>query len=154
MSSQAKKAAQESEYSAGKVFDYKEVSEAFPLVDPRVKPYGDRVLLQIRTPKKMSAGGIFLVEETQETELWNTQVAKVIAIGPTAFKNADTLAQWPEGDWCKPGDFVRCPKYGGDRWQMPIPGRPGEFALFVQFKDLDLTGEVTGNPLDIVAYVY
>jgi co-chaperonin GroES (HSP10) len=154
MSSQAKKVTQESEFSVGKVFNYASLSEAFPEVDPGVKPFGDKVCLQIRTPKKMSAGGILLVEETQETELWNTQVAKVIALGPTAFKNADTLEPWPEGDWCKPGMFVRCPKYGGDRWQMPIPGRPGEFALFVQFKELDLTGEITGNPLDIVAYVY
>jgi co-chaperonin GroES (HSP10) len=154
MSSQAKKAELASEFSGGKVFDYKSLAEAFPEVDPRVNPFGDKVLLQIRTPKKMSAGGILLVEETQETELWNTQVAKVIAIGPTAFKNSDTLEPWPEGAWCKPGMFVRCPKYGGDRWQMPIPGRPGEFALFVQFKELDLSGEVTGNPLDIVAYVY
>lgn len=154
MSSQAKKEIRANEYSEGKTFDYKSVEEAFPNVDPGVKPFGDKVLLQIRTPKRISAGGIHLVEETQETELWNTQVAKVIAIGPTAFKNADTLQPWPEGPWCQPGMFVRCPKYGGDRWQMPIPGRSGEFALFVQFKELDLAGEVTANPLDIVAYVY
>jgi co-chaperonin GroES (HSP10) len=145
---------QPSEYVEGRLFDYASLEEAFPTADPGVRPYGDKLLFQMRTPKKKSAGGIILVDETQETELWNTQVAKVVAIGPTAFKNQDTLAAWPEGDWCKVGDYVRVPKWGGDRWQVPIPGRKGEFAMFVVFKELELVGEVTGDPLDIVAYVY
>lgn len=143
-----------SEHGEGKLFDYGSLEEAFPEADPGIAPFGDKILLQMRTPKKKSAGGIILVDETQETELWNTQVAKVISMGPTAFKNQDTLQPWAEGDWCNVGDYVRCPKWGGDRWQIPIPGRPGEFAMFVMFKDLDLIGKVKGNPLDIVAYVY
>lgn len=125
---------------------------AFPPVDPGLKPFGDRVLVQMRTPKNTSAGGIILPDETQETEQWNTQVAKVIAIGPTCFVNQDTLEPWKEGAWCKVGDFVRCPKYGGDRWQVRVPGTPG-YALFVVFKELDLIGELTVDPLTVVAYI-
>ena len=145
---------QPSEHAEGRLFDYASLDEAFPKADPGIEPFGDRVLLQMRTPKKTSAGGIILVEETQETELWNTQVAKVVAIGHTAFKNQDTLEPWAEGNWCKVGDYVRVPKWGGDRWQVTIPGRPGEFAMFVMFKELELLGRITGNPLDIVAFVY
>ena len=137
----------------GRLYDYKSLEEAFPSVDPGLKPFGDRVLVQMRTPKKTSAGGIILVEESQETELWNTQVAKVIAVGPTAFRNQDTLESWPEGNWCKPGDFIRVPKWGGDRWQVPVPGTRDK-ALFVVFKELDLVGAVTVDPLSVVAYVW
>lgn len=151
--SQPKTLARESEHGAGKVFDYKELSEAFPVVDAGIAPCGDRVLVQIRTPKQKSAGGILLPHEAQETELWNTQVAKVLAIGPTAFKNQDTMEPWKEGNWCNVGDFVRVGKWGGDRWQMPIPGT-SDTALFVIVKDLDIIGKVTVDPLSIVAYVY
>lgn len=153
MSSQAKKEMRANERGEGKLFDYSSLSEAFPEVDPGVQPFGDRVLVQIRTPKRQSAGGIILVEETQETEIWNTQVAKVISVGPTAFRNQDTLELWKEGVWCQPGEFVRVGKYGGDRWQIPIPGTR-ETALFVIVKDLDIIGKVTTDPLSIVAYVY
>lgn len=153
MSSQAKKEMLASEQAEGKLFDYKSLADAFPVVNPGVQPFGDRVLVQIRTPKRKSAGGIILIEETQETEIWNTQVAKVISLGSSAFRNQDTLELWPEGEWCQPGDFVRVGKYGGDRWQLPIPGTR-DTALFVIVKDLDIIGKVTIDPLSIVAYVY
>lgn len=138
--------------SAGRpVYEYESLEEAFPDVSPGITAFGARVLVQIRTPKQRSKGGIILGNETRETELWNTQVAKVIQVGPLAFRNRDTLAQWPEGDWCKPGDFVRVPKYGGDRWMVPAPG--GEGALFTIFKDLDIIGRVDGDPLAIVAFI-
>lgn len=129
------------------------LDDAFPGANPGVVPYGSRVLVQIRTPKSKTKGGIILTSDTRETDLWNTQVAKVIAVGPVAFKNRDTLQPWAEGAWCEAGEFVRVPKYGGDRWQVPIEGRPDENALFVIFNDLDIVGKVTGDPLAIKAFV-
>jgi co-chaperonin GroES (HSP10) len=126
---------------------------AFPNVDPEFKPFGTFVLIQIRTPKMASKGGIALLQDARDTEYDNTQVAKVIALGPVAYKNRTTLEPWPEGDWVKPGVFVRAPKYGGDRFRRPIPGRNGEWATFVTCKDLELTGEHTGDPLDVAAYL-
>lgn len=143
-----------SEKDDGRVFDYASLDEAFPTVDPGLRPFGDKVLVQMRTPKKVSAGGIIIPDEAQETEQWNTQVARVVALGPTAFRNQDTLELWKEGEWCKVGEFIRVPKWGGDRWQVPIPGRPQEKALFVVFKDLDLVGSVTVDPLSVIAYIW
>ena len=128
-----------------------ELDEAFPGVDPGLIPLGSRILVQIRSPKTKSKGGIILQPDTQETELWNTQVAKVIALGPLAFKNRNTQESWPEGAWCGVGDFVRVAKYGGDRWQVPLPD--GGFALFVVFNDLDLIGLITGDPLAMKAFI-
>ena len=132
-------------------FAYDSVDEAFPACDPGVTPFGSRVLVQIRTPKKKTAGGIMLVGETRETEHYNTQVAKVVAVGSLAFKNRNTMESWPEGSWCAPGDFVRVPRYGGDRWTVKTPD--GDEAIVVIFNDLDLVGKVTGDPLAIKAFL-
>ena len=127
------------------------LEEAFPAVDAGVQPFGSRILVQIRTPKTKSKGGIILTTNTVDTERWNTQVAKVISVGPLAFKNRNTQESWPEGDWCKPGDFVRVPKYGGDRWEVAI--NKNDSAMFVIFNDLDIIGQVTGDPLAIKAFI-
>lgn len=129
---------------------YESLEEAFPTLDPGVEPFGPRLLVQVRSPKRTSRGGIALIDETRDTELWNTQVAKVIAVGPVAFKNRDTLTEWPEGQWCRVGDFIRVPKYGGDRWQVT---RGEVTAMFAVVRDLDITGKIPGDPLEIVAFI-
>jgi multidrug efflux pump subunit AcrB len=50
-----------------------------------------------------------------------------------------------------PGEFVRVPKYGGDRWEVQID--KSESALFVIFNDLDIIGKVTTDPLKIRAFI-
>lgn len=127
------------------------LEEAFPVADPGVQPFGSRVLVQIRNPKRKTASGIILDSGTQDTEKWNTQAARVVAVGPLAFKNRNTMEPWPEGQWCQPGEFVRVPKYGGDRWEVPL-GDAGA-ALFVIFNDLDIIGRVTGDPLSMRAFI-
>lgn len=127
------------------------LEEAFPVADPGVQPFGSRVLVQIRNPKRKTASGIILDTGTQDTEKWNTQAAKVISLGPLAFKNRNTMESWPEGTWCQSGEFVRVPKYGGDRWEVDL-GDAG-CALFVIFNDLDIIGRVTGNPLTMRAFI-
>jgi len=130
------------------------LAEAFPAVDAGIQPFGSRILVQIRTTKARTAGGIILTADTIDTDKWNTQVAKVIAVGPLAFKNRNTMESWPEGKWCNEGDFVRVGKYGGDRWEAPIPEAPhGEAAMFVIFNDLDIIGRVEGDPLKVRAFI-
>lgn len=90
--------------------------ECFPVIDPGIDVAGDRVLVQLRREKAKSKGGIILVDETRATLRFNETVAKVIQIGPLAYKSPDTLEPWPEGPWCQVGDLVRTIKYGGDRF--------------------------------------
>ena len=125
--------------------------EAFPQAEPGIIPFGSRVLVQIRSPKTKTASGIIIDNGSRDTERWNTQVGKVVSVGALAFKNRNTMDSWPEGSWCGPGDYVRVPKYGGDRWEVPLAN--GESALFVIFNDLDIIGQVTGDPLAIRAFI-
>jgi|TARA_R110000824_G_scaffold275213_1_gene463913 co-chaperonin GroES (HSP10) len=126
------------------------LAEAFPAVDAGIQPFGSRVLVQIRTAKTKTSGGIILTSDTSDTEKWNTQIGKVISVGPLAFKNRNNMESWPEGDWCKEGEYVRVAKYGGDRWEVPLEDGA---ALFVIFNDLDIIGSVTGDPLKIKAFI-
>ena len=130
-----------------------DLQDAFPAVDPGAKPLGARILVQLRrTKKKTTSAGIILVEETREAEKWNNMVAKVIEIGPLAFKKRDTMEPWPEGSWCEVGDYLRVPKWGGDRWEVKVPGQE-EPALFMVLNDHEVIAKVTGNPLEMKALV-
>ena len=131
------------------------LEEAFPNVDPMMVPYGARVLIQLRAVKeKVSKAGLVLVEETREAEKWNTMIGKVIAIGPLAFKKRDSMEPWPEGSWAEVGEFVRVPKWGGDRWEVDYKnGEQNGKALFTFFNDHELIGKVTGDPLKSKAFI-
>lgn len=131
------------------------LEEAFPNVDPMMAPYGARVLVQLRAVKeKVSKAGLVLVEETKETEKWNTMIGKVIAIGPLAFRKRESMEPWPEGSWAEVGEFVRVPKWGGDRWEVDYEnGEQNGKALFTFFNDHELIGKVTGDPLKIKAFI-
>jgi co-chaperonin GroES (HSP10) len=130
-----------------------EIAWAFPSVDPGAKPLGGRILVQLRRTKKtVTSAGIILVEETKETEKWNNMVAKVIEIGPLAFRKRDSMEPWPEGSWCEPGDYIRVPKWGGDRWEVEV-GDDEEKALFMILNDHEVIAKVTGNPLEMRAFV-
>lgn len=132
-------------------FDFT-LAEAFPKVDPQHTPFGSRVLVQMRTSKPITKGKIVLADETRDTIKWNTQVGKVIAVGALAFRNRTTRELWPEGAWFDIGDFVRTPKFGGDKWEVDVPGSD-EKALFALFNDLDFLAKVTCDPRDIIAFI-
>lgn len=138
-------------------FNDADIAWAFPSVDPGAKPLGGRILVQLRrTKKKATSAGIILVEETKETEKWNNMVAKVVSIGPLAFRNRDTNEQWPEGSWCSVGDYIRVPKWGGDRWEVPVPGEEDSLedpALFMILNDHEVIATVTCNPLLMRSFI-
>jgi co-chaperonin GroES (HSP10) len=110
------------------------------------------VLLQIRSVSPRSKGGIVLVEETKSDKAWNTQVGRVVAVGPLAFRNRSTGEKWPEGMWCSVGDFVRMPRWGGDRWERPVAGSEDR-ARFVIFNDHELIARITCDPRTVEEYI-
>lgn len=140
-----------------------ELEKAFPDLDPGFLPFGSRIIVQLRSPKLYSAGGIKFPDETIETEMWNTQIGKVREVGALAFKNREKMTKWPEGSWAKVGDFVRIPKFNQDKWFIEYPcklqGLAGrefdgvERVLFMLINDLDLLALKTGNPLEVKAYI-
>lgn len=128
------------------------MEEAFPDdVNPEFTPFGTRVLVQLRRVKNTTKSGIVLVDSTKDSEAWNTQVARIVKVGPLAFKKRDTAEDWPEGVWASVGDFVRVPRWGGDRWS--VKASDGQEVAFLVLNDHELIGRVEGDPLKVRAYV-
>ena len=92
---------------------------------------------------------------SKETEKWQNMVAKVLAIGPIAFKHRDTMQPWPEGTWCEVGDYIRVPKWGGDRWEVAVPNEDPleDKALFMVLNDHEVIAKLTGDPLAMKAFL-
>jgi co-chaperonin GroES (HSP10) len=131
-------------------YTQEELSEAFPEVESGFEPFGSRLIVQLRSPKTKSKGGIHFITDTQDTELWNTQIGKVRALGPLAFKNREKIETWPEGEWCSVGEYVRIPKWNQDKW---IVEHGDKQVLFMLINDLDLLAKKIGNPLEVKAYI-
>lgn len=121
--------------------DLRSEQECFPDVDPGVEILGDRVLVQLRREKTTSKGGIILVDETKQTLRYNETVAKVISIGPLAYKSPDDLTPWIEGPWCKVGDLVRTIKYGGDRFVVQ-PDDEGAPVVFITLQAREVISKI------------
>lgn len=121
--------------------DLRSENECFPEIDPGVEILGDRVLVQLRREKVTSKGGIFLVEETRQTLRFNETVAKVIGIGPLAYKSPDDLTPWPEGNWCNVGELVRTIKYGGDRFVVQ-PDDDGAPVVFITLQAREVISKI------------
>ena len=131
--------------------DSADVQEAFPVVDPGALPLGARVLVQLRKTKTKTASGIILPQETRDTERAQNPVGKVISVGPLAFKKRDTMEPWPEGSWCEVGDYLRVPKWTGDRWEVRVAD--DESIEFMIMNDHEVIAKITGNPLNTKAFI-
>lgn len=127
------------------------VLERFPEVSPKVLPTGARVLCQLMSNNPKSSGGIILVEETRETERWNMQVARILALGSLAFCNRETAQPWKEGVWAEPGDFVIIPRWGGQR--RTAKNKEGVDVYFATVNDHEIIERVYGNPLELETYI-
>lgn len=121
--------------------DLRTEEEVFPNVDPGIEVVGDRVLVQLRREKTTSKGGIILVDETRQTLKFNETVARVVQIGPLAYKNLDDLSDWTEGPWCKVGDLVRTIKYGGDRFVLDT-GDGGAPVVFITLQAREIISKI------------
>lgn len=138
---------------------------AFPQIDLETagvwpEPVGNRFVVQMARPRVMVRGLIMPVT-SQSIERDNQMTGKVVSLGPLCFKDRTTFTPWPEGAWFAIGDFVRVPKYGGDRIRLPAPRMafdddnnisnpdPVEFVTFEETQALSV---VRGNALLLLTF--
>lgn len=139
-------------YGQGLDVSDKDIAELFPTVDPEFRPFGHRVVVQIRRVVNKTKSGIILAASAKETEIYNSQVGKIIAMGPLAFRMRSTGEAWPEGVWGKVGDYVKVPRWGGDRWTVDLEDGL-EPVMLATLADSDLIGEYTGDILKVRSYL-
>lgn len=120
------------------------IAAHFPDVTPGARPCGNQVLVQFRTLKSVSKGGIVLANDTKEFNNGNTQIARVVGLGQIAYKDRNTGEEWKEGAWANVGDIVIVPRWGGFRFEVPIPGTEDK-AIFAIFEDFNLKIVVESN---------
>jgi hypothetical protein len=65
------------------------------------------------------------------------------------------MESWPEGSWAQVGDFVRVPRWGGDRWERNVPNEADKEdpVLFMTINDHEVIAKITDDPLSFKAYV-
>jgi len=58
---------------------------------------------------------LYLPDQSRASDKWTNCVGLVVGMGPGAYtgQNADGSARFPEGAWCRIGDFVVFPRYEG-----------------------------------------
>lgn len=121
------------------------IKKHFPEVEPGAKPCGAKILVQLRTLKEKTSGGIVLVEETKKYNEGNTQVGRIVAVGGIAFRDRSTGDEWKEGKWAEVGDIVILPRWAGFRVEVPIPDAPDSNAIFAIFDDTNVQMVVESN---------
>lgn len=120
------------------------VKKHFPEVKPGVRPCGAKILVQLRTIQEKTEGGIVLVEDTKEFNNGNTQIGRIVAIGGIAFCDRNSGETWKEGKWADVGDLVIMPRWGGFRFELPVPGT-NDKAIFAVFDDTNVQMVVEDN---------
>ena len=104
------------------------------------QPVGYRLLIKPYSGKKKTKGGIYLSEKTHETIEMTTVVGYVVKMGDLCFKDKQ---KFPNGPWCKEGQFVIYGRYSGARFKT----RYGEHRIL---NDDEIIGTIN-QPEDILA---
>jgi len=82
--------------------------------DKLPKPTGWRMLLLPFKMKEKTKGGLILGQDTLEKQQVASQCGLVLAMGPHCYDKE----KFPEGPWCKKGDWVVFARYAGSRIQI------------------------------------
>ena len=75
-------------------------------------PTGFKLLCAIPFMEEKYEGGILKAESTVRAEEQTTVVLFVVKVGPDAFADK---TRFPNGPWCKAGDFILVRPYSGTR---------------------------------------
>jgi co-chaperonin GroES (HSP10) len=104
-------------------------------------PTGWRIAVLPYRGVAQTKGGIALTRETQDKAAVATTCAYVLKLGPLAYRDE---TKFPDGPWCKEGDWIIFGRYAGARIQ--IDG--GEIRLL---NDDEIIGTVN-SPDDVLHF--
>lgn len=89
--------------------DFGEISKKVP------QPAGYRILVAIPKLNNKTDGGVLLPDQLKDLEETATIIGYVLSMGTGAYKDAQ---RFPDGPWCKVGDFVIFRSYSGTRFKI------------------------------------
>ena len=78
-------------------------------------PTGWRMLILPFKMNEKTKGGLYLGQDTLESQQVGSTCGLVLAMGPDCYGDKE---KFPEGPWCKKGDWVIFARYAGSRIQI------------------------------------
>ena len=103
-------------YSAEKIKLDEDTTRKLP------EPQGYKLLIAIPKLEEKTSGGVIIPDKLKGMEQTASIIGLVIALGKAAYNDAD---KFPDGPYCKKGDFVIFRSYSGTRFKL----RGEEFRL-------------------------
>jgi|TARA_B100000424_G_scaffold248928_1_gene222416 co-chaperonin GroES (HSP10) len=103
-------------YSAEKIELDEDTTRKLP------EPKGYKLLIAIPKLEEKTQGGVIIPDKLKGLEQTASIIGLVIALGEAAYKDAE---KFPDGPYCKEGDFVIFRSYSGTRFKL----RGEEFRL-------------------------
>jgi len=91
------------------------VKEDKSLLDKLPNPTGYRMLVLPHAGARKTKGGILLSDTTLETMQMTTVCAYVLKQGDLCYQDKE---KFPNGPWCKKGDWVIFGRYAGARFKI------------------------------------
>ena len=79
------------------------------------KPTGWRILVLPFKMDEKTKGGVLITESVLERQQVASQTGLVLAMGPQCYTDRE---RYPNGPWCKKGDWVVFARYAGSRIQI------------------------------------
>ena len=95
-------------YTANKVDD-EQLKAKLP------EPSGYRLLIAVPEVSEKTEGGVYMPDQLKKAEETASIVGFVVKAGPDAYADPN---KFPNGPWCKEGDFVIFRSYSGTRFKV------------------------------------
>ena len=95
-------------YSAEKTVD-EDVARKIP------EPTGYKLLIKPLEVKEKTEAGIYMPDALKQAEQTASVIGFVVKAGPDAYRDKD---KFPNGPYCKEGDFVIFRSYSGTRFKI------------------------------------
>ena len=77
-------------------------------------PTGYKILVCIPRLEEQMKNGLYRTDQNRALEETASLVGQVIALGPDAYRDK---GRFPQGPWCKPGDYIMMRAYSGTRFR-------------------------------------
>jgi chaperonin GroES len=79
------------------------------------EPVGYKLLIAVPEVSEKTEGGVFVPDSLKQAEETASIIGYVIKIGAEAYSDP---TKFPEGPWCKEGDFIIFRSYSGTRFKV------------------------------------
>lgn len=95
------------------MYELSEIDDSIKLKLPQ--PAGYRLLITLPDVSVKTDGGVYIPDALRSAEEVASILGFVLKVGPQAYNDP---ARFPDGPWCKEGDFVIFRAYSGTRFKI------------------------------------